>query len=156
LRTPPGPFGIFVAMSRPSRLWTGLIVGALLLGGGCAAMRDDLRRAEVAFDQAKYEDVLVWLDALERDLPHMEREQRIRFYYLRGTTAYRLEDKPTARHYLALCREEARRDGTALRLAWRRELERLLAELTAPEAEEGTASAGSRDGKHEKVPALSM
>ena len=110
------------------------------LAAGCAAMRDDLRRAETAFDQAKYEDVEVWMHALERDVPHMTREQRARYYYLRGTTAYRLEDKPNARHYLALCREEAKMDASALRPAWQKEMERLLAELApAPEVEGGDA-----------------
>jgi hypothetical protein len=104
----------------------------LLVVSGCAAVRDDLRRAESAFDEARYENAEVWLASLEEDIPSMEREMRIRYYYLRGVTAYRLGDKARARHFLALCREESA-EGDAkslgLRTEWRASLEKLLAEL---------------------------
>jgi hypothetical protein len=104
----------------------------LLATGGCAAVREDLRRAEVAFDEARYENAEVWLESLEGDVPSMEREMRSRYYYLRGVSAYRLGDKSAARHFLALCREEAMHgeaSGLGLRTEWRSSLEKLLAEL---------------------------
>lgn len=91
-----------------------------------------MRRAETAFDEARYENAEVWLASLEQDVPSMEREMRSRYYYLRGVTAYRLGDKISARHLLALCREESAQGdaiGLGLRTEWRASLEKLLAEL---------------------------
>ncbi len=106
---------------------------------GCAALRDDMRRAETAFDEARYEQVDVWLTDLEPHVAEMDKPTRARFYFLRGTTAHRLGQAREARHYLALSREEATKDGLGLRTEWRITLDKLLAELEgdapAPEAE---------------------
>jgi hypothetical protein len=109
----------------------------------CAALRDDMKRAESSFEQARYEDVMVWLDDLEPSVPDMQQPMRARFYYLRGLTAFRLGQKKRARHYLALCREEAGPEQASLRPEWRTNLASALAELTAdprnPEASPGAA-----------------
>jgi hypothetical protein len=100
---------------------------ALLLS--CAALRDDMRRAESAFEQARYEDVMVWLDDLEPNVPDMDAPTRARFYYLRGLTAYRLGDRIAARHNLALCREEAGERMAALPTDWRSNLQAAMKEM---------------------------
>ena len=109
----------------------------------CAALRDDMKRAETSFEQARYEDVMVWLDELEPSVAEMEQPMRARFYYLRGLTALRLGQKKRARHYLALCREEAGPEQASLRPEWRTNMASALAELTAdprnPEATPGAA-----------------
>lgn len=113
-----------------------LLVLCLLLYG-CAALRDDMRRAESAFDQARYEDVMVWLDHLEPDVVRMDQSMRARFYYLRGLTAYRLGDRVTARHALALARVEAGPGQASLRPEWRTNLESALRDLgVGPEVDE--------------------
>lgn len=104
-----------------------LLVG--LASAGCAAVRDDMRRAESSFDQARYEHVETWLSELEPSVPEMDRPLRARFYYLRGITAYRLGDKLRARHYLALSREEAGPLGIGLRSEWRTGLDVTLRDL---------------------------
>ena len=114
----------------------------------CAALRDDMKRAESSFEQARYEDVMVWLDELEPSVPDMAQPMRARFYYLRGLTAFRLGQKRRARHYLALCREEAGPEQASLRPEWRTNMASALAELTAdprnPEASPGAAETSGR------------
>ncbi len=95
----------------------------------CAAVRDDMRRAEAAFDEARYEQVEIWLAELQSSVPDMDRPTRARFYYLRGIASYRLGDARSARHYLALSREEAEKQGVGLRSDWRVNLAKVLAEI---------------------------
>lgn len=107
-----------------------LLVGALLGVTGCAAVRDDMRRAEVSYEAARYEDTLVWLRDLERDAPSMDVEMRARYFYLRGMTEYRLGHRSDALHYLAVAREVAGDQGRGLRPEWRQIMDTTLSELT--------------------------
>ena len=108
-----------------------MAVGLLMaLFAGCAAVADDLRRAERSYDEARFEDSLVWLTDLERDAPAMNQEMRARYYYLRGMTEYRLEHRANALHYLAIAREIVGERGRGLRPERRHIMERALAELT--------------------------
>ncbi len=108
---------------------------------GCAALRDDLRHAERAFSEARYENAQVWLSDLEPSVPEMDRELRSRFYYLAGMTAFRTGERARARHYLALCREEAGEAGVGLTPDWRTNLAVTLLELGG--GEPLTSSSGS-------------
>jgi hypothetical protein len=96
----------------------------------CTGLADDLRRAEVAFTQARYEDVEVWLDALAPDIGRMEASERTRYYYFAGMSAYRIGERTRARHALALCREELALSRTALPSNYQRNLHAALEELT--------------------------
>jgi hypothetical protein len=107
-------------------LWLPLSCALFL---SCAALRDDMRRAETAFEQARYEDTMVWLDDLEPSVADMDQPMRARFYYLRGLTAYRLGDRITARHNLALCKVEAGERQAALPNEWRGNLDSALRDL---------------------------
>ncbi len=123
-----------------------LISLSLLLG--CAALREDLGRAEASYERAEYERALVWLEDLEPQLPDMDVEMRARFYYLRGMTAYRLGRRTEALYYLALAREVAGERGVGLRDAWRSNLEGTLEELTPTTATyvaRGTSGGESED-----------
>jgi hypothetical protein len=111
-------------------LFVGCVAVAVVGLLACASLRDDLLRAESAFDAARYDDALVWLEDLERDTAEMDIDQRSRFYYLRGMTAYRLGKRPDALHYLALAREVAGPRHQGLRTEWGRQMERVLEELT--------------------------
>ena len=128
------------------------LAGGLCLAS-CAALSDDLRRAEQAYEQAQYEDALVWLDDLEDDAPDMDVDQRARFYFLRGMTAYRLVQRNDALHYLALAREQAGEQGEGLRPEWRTSMDRTLTELmpTAPRSfyARSEATAGTAGGESE-------
>lgn len=103
-----------------------LVCVALL---GCTTVRDDVRRAETAFSEARYEDVEAWLEALAPSVPDMEPALRARFYYLAGMSAYRMGERARARHALALCREELAVHRVALPEPWLRNLQGALAEL---------------------------
>lgn len=103
---------------------------ALSLVAGCAALSDDMRRAEQSYEAARYEDALVWLTDLEDDAPGMDLEMRARFYYLRGMTEYRLGHRTFALHYLAVAREITGDGGAGLRPEWRQIMDRTLEELT--------------------------
>lgn len=100
------------------------------LGSGCAALADDLHRSQEAYDSARYDAALIWLEDLEKDVPDMEPSMRARFYFLRGMTAYRLGWRTEALHYLALARETAGDRGESLGPVWRVLLTRTLTELT--------------------------
>ncbi len=95
----------------------------------CAALSDDMKRVESAFSEARYEDVRVWLKDLEPKLPEMSRRLRTQYYYIAGITSARLGDKPNARHYLALCREEAAIEGFGLTEERQRNLALTLREI---------------------------
>ena len=130
---------------------SGLTLSAVLVVNaavalGCAALRDDLRRAQADYEEARYEDALVWLRDLEDDAPAMDLETRGRYFYLRGMTEYRLGHRADALHYLAVAREVTGDQGAGLRPEWRQIMERTLAELTPrgmshrpPESGEGTS-----------------
>lgn len=96
----------------------------------CGTLRDDLGRAETGYDAARYDDSLVWLEAVEKDVHDLEGPDRARFYYLRGMAALRLERRNEALHYLSLAREEAvASDGAGLRDEWAETLGPTLEEL---------------------------
>ena len=98
--------------------------------GGCAAVSDDMRRAEQTYETARYENTLIWLRDLESEAPGMDLEMRARYYYLRGMTEYRLGHRADALHYLAITREIASDGGAGLRPEWQQIMERTLTELT--------------------------
>jgi hypothetical protein len=112
----------------------------MLCAGGCAALRDDLRHAEQAFSEARYENAQVWLDELEPNVAEMERPLRARFYYLSGMTAFRTGDRVRARHYLALCREEAGEHGIGLTPEWQTNMSATLFTLGADGASQDSSA----------------
>ena len=132
-----------------ARICTSVLLFAFLAAstGGCAALRDDMQRAEASYDAARYEDALIWFRDLEGDAPSMDPSMRVRYYYLRGMTEYRLGHRLDALHYLAVAREVAGEDGVGLRPEWRQLMDRTLEELTPRTMthrppEEGAAGAG--------------
>jgi hypothetical protein len=119
---------------RSTIVFAGLAAG-FLATAGCAALQSEMARAEVAYDQANYEESLVWLDDLEDDTPDMDRTTRARFYYLRGMTAFRLSEQDDALYYLSVAREIAGDSTTSpLGPTWHRTMDRTLTELTPQEA----------------------
>jgi hypothetical protein len=91
-------------MNRCSQVLLGLLSIA-----SCTGRQDDLRRAQMAFSAARYEDVEVWLNELEPELGRMTVEERATYYYLAGMSAFRIGHRAAAKHALALCREESLR-----------------------------------------------
>lgn len=121
---------------------------------GCTALADDMRRAEQAYESARYEDALTWLSDLEDDIGAMDPETGARYYYLRGMTEYRLGHRADALHYLAVAREAAGDQGAGLRPEWRQIMDRTLEELiprtgTHRPAEAGAAASETTAGGEE-------
>jgi len=95
----------------------------------CSTAAEDLRRAESAFTQARYEDVEAWTAELAPELDQLPAEQRARYYYLAGMSAFRIGRRARARHALVLCREEVERGKVSLPDPWSRNLRAALVEL---------------------------
>ncbi|MEM6957472.1 MAG: hypothetical protein AAF645_17395 [Myxococcota bacterium] len=110
---------------------------------GCSTLRDDLQRAETGYEAARYERAQVWLRAIEDEVPQLTPRDRARYYYLRGMTALRLEDRDEALHFLSLAREEADEGGT-LPERWSETLAPTLESLT-PTTATHTARAPQTD-----------
>jgi len=131
-------------MTRPaSRRLLRLVFSFALIASvalsGCASLRDDMQHAETAFDAARYDESQVWLTDLERHAPEMDAEQRSRFYYMRGMTAYRLRHRADALHYLALAREVSGPRNMGLRPEWVTAMTRAIDDL-APDGAGGEES----------------
>lgn len=102
---------------------------ALLFGAGCGGLRDDLRRAEAAYRDARYEDAEVWTDALARDVMQLAPPDRATFWFVAGMTHLRLGDVSHARHELALCAAQLELSPGALPKSSEALLGRTLREL---------------------------
>lgn len=119
-------------VSSATMRWLSLLL-PLVLALGCGVLREDVKRAEGAYDEARYQDTLTWLEALEGDVPDMDQPLRTRYYYLRGMTSYRLGKRNDALHFLALAREE-QTEGRGLEPDEQKQMKRALGELTPEEA----------------------
>jgi hypothetical protein len=113
-------------MVRPRLLALALVASVT---SGCGALAGELHTAETRYDEARYDEALVWLSDLEDDLPDMDADQQARFYFLRGMTAYRTGERDEALHYLALAREVVEATDATLPPAWQTQLTSTLAEL---------------------------
>lgn len=96
---------------------------------GCAATASEMRRAEDAYDQARFDHARTWLIDLEDDAPAMSVPMRARYFYLRGMSEYRLGHRLDALHYLEVAKEIVGDDQRLLEQEQRELLERTLAEL---------------------------
>lgn len=71
---------------------------------GCTTYRDELSRAQNAYDASEHERALALARAIEPNAPYLTVPERARYYYLRGMTDFRIGYRAEARHYLALAR----------------------------------------------------
>lgn len=84
-----------------------LVVLALAPVFGCATYQDDLARGIKYYEGNEHERSLAVLRSLEPDIDSLRPEDRVRYYYFRGMTDYRLANdtfkvRPDARHWLGL------------------------------------------------------
>lgn len=126
LLTTVGAPGAFLYPAAMKRLGAAVLFVALC---ACATTQTDLDRATLHYESARYESALVWLDELEGELPRMLPEDRSRFLYLRGMSAYRLGQRDDALHYLAMARESVALDTSSLSPSLRTTLNRALVVL---------------------------
>lgn len=102
---------------------------ALASLGACAATASEMRRAEEAYEQARFDAARTWLVDLEDRAPSMDDAMRARYFYFRGMAEYRLGHRLEALHYLEVARELAVEQGRQLREEQRELLARTLTEL---------------------------
>jgi hypothetical protein len=77
-------------------------LGAWLGIAGCSNYADMLGRGQAYYERNEYERALsVWRN-LEADRDSLGPDGRVRYYYLRGMTAFRLGYAPDARYWLGL------------------------------------------------------
>ncbi len=84
-----------------------LVLLALAPVVGCATFQDDLARGIKYYEGNEHERSLAVLRSLEPDIDSLRPEDRVRYYYFRGMTDYRLASdtfkvRPDARHWLGL------------------------------------------------------
>ncbi len=102
---------------------------ALTCLSACAATASEMRRAEEAYEQARFDAARTWLVDLEDRAPSMDQPMRARYFYLRGMAEYRLGHRLEALHYLAVARELVDAQSRPLRDEQRDLLARTLTEL---------------------------
>lgn len=108
----------------------------------CSNHPEQLARAESHFQSNRYQLALSNLEDLEIHRPTMSISERVRYDVVRGMAHLRLRQSRDARYWLALAREEAAQEPTALTQSMRDEIERVVV-LTDPLA---TSSGGSDAG----------
>jgi hypothetical protein len=127
---------------------------------GCTNYQDQLARAEQHYQNARYEAALVNLEDLEIHTPALSRGERVRYDVVRGMTHLRLEQRPDARHWLALAREEARTEPSAMTETTRANIDRTVEELdplapavtAATVGDGGTGASNSSGGSTTTAP----
>jgi hypothetical protein len=111
----------------------------------CANHPEQLARAETHFQQNRYRLALSNLEDLEQHRPTMSVSERVRYDVARGMAHLRLDEARDARYWLALAREEAAAEPTALTRSMRDEIERVIV-VTDPLATPASAGdAGASD-----------
>jgi hypothetical protein len=125
---------------------TNTALATLLCVAGCASWTNEIRQAERAYDEARPDAALAWLDVVGDDnLGRMEVQDRARYLYVRGMTEFRLGRRDDALYHLALAREIRGTDGLGLRREQRELLERTLTELAPTERMTFRARAATPD-----------
>lgn len=109
--------------------WVGLLLAVLLACGvACSNYKDLLQRAQGYYEDNDYERALTVFRHLDAERMALSSEQRVRYFYLRGMTDYRLGYDAHARYWLGLCQAQSGEPGAGLREA---ETARLAATLAA-------------------------
>jgi hypothetical protein len=83
------------------------LAAPLVVLAGCTTYQDDLSRGQKYYEGNEHERALAVLRALEHDLDSLKPEDRVKYFYYRGMTDYRLASdtykvRPDARHWLGL------------------------------------------------------
>jgi hypothetical protein len=85
------------------------VLCGLLVFAGCSNYADMLQRGQVYYEHNEYERALSVWRQLDADRDSLGAEGRVRYYYLRGMTDFRLGYHPDARYWLGLA--QASRSG---------------------------------------------
>lgn len=118
--------------------WFGLVGIPLLVG--CTTYRDELVRAQSAYDANNHELALALTRAVDPNLGLLTAEERVRYAYLRGMSNFHIGFRAEARHYLALARALENEHRGALPNDWKSRLDEALGTLNTEVYQSGIAS----------------
>ncbi len=110
---------LFVALLLP------VFAGGLVVAS-CSNYADMLQRGQGYYEQNEYERALSVWRHLDHDLSALGPGEKVRFYYLRGMTDYRLGYRSHARYWLGLAKVSA---GSARSALQEDEVKRMTAAL---------------------------
>jgi hypothetical protein len=96
---------------------------------GCTTYRDELVRAQSAYEANDHDTALAIERAIEPNAPYLNGGERTRYFYLRGMTDFRLGYRAEARHYLAVARAMESENPGALPTDWKARLNETLTTL---------------------------
>ena len=111
------------------RIVLALSLAALMALASCATYRDELVRAQSAYENNQHERTLALLRDLEPDVGHLTQGEQAQYAYLRGMTDYRIGYKNDARHWLAIARAFDEQSPGILPADWKQRTTDALAEL---------------------------
>lgn len=125
------------------------VAGLSLLG--CGRLEEHVRHANDAYHASRYRDAEEWLERVEADVGELDHRTQTRFYFVRGMSSFRLDERQDALHYLALARELSREDDGELSEDEAGQLARALEELMPTTADHRARPAPS-DGSSVSAP----
>lgn len=98
--------------------------------GACSNYADMLRRGQGYYEHNEYERALAVWRHLEADRDSLTAEGRVRYYYLRGMTDFRLGYRAEARYWLGLAQASRSSSKSALNEDEGKRLDETLAGLS--------------------------
>lgn len=128
-------------------------VSALLLCCvvGCSTYRSELHRGQRYYEENEYEAALALWRVLEPNQSALTADERVRYFYFRGMTDYRLGYRADARYWLSLARAGERLTPASLPAEYKLRLEETLEDLNG----DLVADQPSEDAKDKQVPGAS-
>jgi hypothetical protein len=108
----------------------GVVASLLLLtASSCATYRDQLGRAQHAFEDNDHDRTLAILRNLEPDVRRLSMPEQAEYAYLRGMTDYRVGYKPDARHWLSISKAYEDHSPGVLPADWKTRINEALEDL---------------------------
>lgn len=96
---------------------------------GCSTYRSELHRGQRYYEENDYEAALALWRVLEPNQSALAADERVRYFYFRGMTDYRLGYRTDARYWLSLARAGEGLTPGSLPPEYKRRLEETLEEL---------------------------
>ena len=113
---------------------------SVIVLASCATYRDELFRAQTAYENNQHERTLALLRDLEPDVTRLAQPEQAQYAYLRGMTDYRIGYKNDARHWLAVARAFDEQSPGILPTDWKQRTTETLAELDGVVQTQGYAA----------------
>lgn len=124
---------------------------------GCSTYRSELHRGQRYYEENDYEAALALWRVLEPNQSGLTADERVRYFYFRGMTDYRLGYRADARYWLSLARAGERLTPASLPAEYKLRLEETLEDLSGDlVADQPAEGAPSEDAnKQPQVPGAS-